>query len=199
MIWLHGYSVAVIRSVFHGIYAPPVAKLRINLREGGWLVVATLVYGAPILLLFGAAVETINSISFLDSEGSYNYQSASVVLVTLLVAHFALKFSAHAVYDIGVARYANNDCRESLFEFNTNFSIFRKNARAFLQQELRQLLLLGLYGYLANLALSWMVVAVQVFTLGYLLYGYPSLHLFAQYATNIGIVGEPRIRTNENL
>ena len=218
VIWLHGYSVAVIRSIFAGLDAPPAVDLRTNMREGGWLLVATLVYGTPIFLLFGAAVHTINQINFSYPTGSYNYQAVSTVFITILVGHFALKFLARITYDIGVARYASNEYRESVFEISTNFSILKKNKRTAVLHEFRQALLLALYALLAYVAIqignaiiptptgdilddpiafNWTVVAVLVFALGYLLYLMSSLHLFAQYAIKIGITREPRKHKND--
>ena len=219
IVWLHGYSVAVVRSLIQGYDSPPPVAFAKNMREGGWLVLSSLIYAVPIFVLFGAVVQVINIVGIPYYGGTRNYTAASVLFIAILAVHFALKLLARTVYDVGVARYAANDYSSSLFELGTNASILRKNIRSIFFHEFRQAILLGVYGLLAYLvvqigdaiispstgefgddpvATMWAAVAVPVFTLGYLSYWYSSAHLFGQYAISIGIVDSPRKRKYDN-
>lgn len=126
VVWLHGYSVAVVRSLIQGYDSPPPVAFAKNMREGGWLLLSSLIHAVPIFVLFGAVVQIINIVEFPHYGGTRNYTAASVLYLSILAVHFALKLFARTVYDVGVARYAANDYSSSLFELGTNASILRR-------------------------------------------------------------------------
>ncbi len=136
IIWLHGYAVAVLRSLIHGYYSPPAVDFFRNLREGVKLIAATLVYALPIFLGFAIVVIIFNNLGTPGTTG-YIYDAMTVIFMTILFVHFATKFLVRSVYDMGVARFAANGYSPSLVEIGTNASILRKNFRAFLSYELR--------------------------------------------------------------
>ena len=210
VIWLHGYSVAVIRSVLNGEEAPPRVQLTRNLREGCGMLLATLVYAVPICIVFGVAIHLQNVAfhSYLANGGAYDYSLALGVFVAVLVIHAAWIWLARSVYDIGVARFAANDYRDSLFEMSHNFSFMRRNLKTTVAHSLLQALLLAMFGLLAIYVISvgtelipapelhvlenmaafnWTAVAALVLTFVYLLYWHASTHLLAQYTLAIGI------------
>ena len=149
IIWLHGYAVAVLRSLIQDYYSPPAVDFFRNMREGVKLIAATLVYALPIFIGFAIVVIIFNNLGTPGTTG-YNYDAMTVIFMTILFVHFATKFFARTVYDVGVARFAANGYSSSIVEIGTNASILRKNFRAFLSYELRQAVLLALYALLAS-------------------------------------------------
>ena len=213
VIWLHGYGVAVVRSVLHGDGAPPRAQIRRNLREGCLPLLSTLVYAGPVLFVFLAA----GSLVFAENPNHDTNLISQVFFVIALIALIGLGVVPRIVYVIGFARYAATGRSESLVDMAGNAEIARRNLKTTLAHSLYQAILVTLFALLAYImilignavfpapdaqvledmaAFNRTAVEALALTLGYLWFWHASTHLHAQYAQALGIGRRGEVRSH---
>lgn len=199
--WMNGYSIAVIREVMHGSDSMPAVDFAQNLRQGAWLFISALAIIALNVILWVAALVAVSI------TGSLGLPEILTVIVTL--SGFVLAVAVAALtgwaYFIGMARYAIERERASLFAIAANIGIARANIGSGLRLALMMLLLSAIYGLvrgaveglLGGFAGSDVVVMAAVSVSVYfgfnLFQHFSTQHLIAQYALAAGLgAGKPR-------
>lgn len=166
VLWLHGYSVGVLRNIFDGNDRPPPVFLAEYLRDGIRLLFSTAYYSVLwALTAFVAivAVAVLNKlVELLCPDITCKplmslipiHELGTLLALGLVFACLIFKIILKTAYDLGVARYAAAGRLGALYELKAHATIARQNLRMWLWHLICQGILAGLYLLLAIIAVE---------------------------------------------
>jgi len=173
--FVSGYMIEVIRRVMEGDEALPPSDLGRDLKRGGAVFVASLVYMIPFFILFFCAFAAVgtsmSSMDFTSSNygrnGSAPDGSAILMLCGMLLVGVVAAFFIFNALLIGMVRYAAEDRSGAMFEFGTNLSYVTSNAGTLLGLFMRSFGIALIYGILSSIATGIFGTDRQLLESGY--------------------------------
>ena len=190
-LWLSGYSVSVLRALLEGDQTLPPVQFGREVRDGVYLLLASLAYG----LLFVALIMAVGiALGVTSGLGAINGLLGLGAFLAMICVAAVMGWA----YFVGMARMAVDGHHRGAWQLRANMKIARDNWRwgAFLL--LYMVLLTLLYGFVSSLAdgIFGGIMGAAGMTLSLILYYFFNLmqhfstqHLIAQYAVAVGIGG----------
>ena len=166
VIWLHGYSVSVLRNVFDGSDRPPPVFSGEYLRDGIRLVFSTTYYTvawaliAFVAVVAGTALQELLELLCPESNCTQllnimpMHEIETLLAWGLVFACLIFNISLKTAYDLGVARYAATGRLGALYEIKAHARIAGQNPRTWLPHLICQTVLAGLYLSLVKIAME---------------------------------------------
>lgn len=173
--FVSGYMIEVIRRIMDADESLPPSDLGRDLKRGGAVFVASLVYMIPFFILFFCAFGVMGaSMSSMDFSGSSygrggNSPDGSAIMMVcgLMIVGVVAAFFIFNSLLIGMIRYAAEDRSGAMFEFGTNLSYVTSNAGAFMGLFLRSFGIGFIYGFLQGIVTGILQTDAQLLDSGF--------------------------------
>ncbi len=207
-LFLTGYGIRVIRHLMDGQEKLPPLEILGDVGRGIVIVFAGILYALPLLLVLVVG----------SMLGSILPSMLALILIVILLIVFAIYLSWG--FTVGMVRYAAEESRSALFDFNGNLSYAKANKGLSFSLTARQFWLGVFYSIVIQLVsrfyndmISGMItyrtdmnILILLVTIGFiisttlnLLQQFANLHLMYQYAEELGIGrGDEKLKHQPN-